>query len=106
MYINVENLSSTITEEDLLNLFEKFGTVDSVIIGEHGRSNNLKRFAVIEMNQRQQGISAIHALNGMVLNELPLSINELKGIGYGLFDFVPVQSIFKHLRQRIYYWIH
>lgn len=90
MNIYVGNLPYTLTEEELREAFERFGTVSSakiVIDRETGRS---KGFGFVEMPEQDEAESAVKSMDGAPLNGRPVRVNPAKprengpgGGGYG-----------------------
>jgi cold-inducible RNA-binding protein len=78
MKIYVGNLSYEVTEQDLKQEFEAFGGVDSVSIITDRYSGRPKGFAFIEMASKSEGETAITSLNGKVLHERTLVVNEAR----------------------------
>ena len=80
----VGNLNYSVTEEQLKELFENHGTVESVkIIGERG-------FGFVEMSTPEEAAQAMEALNETVFQERTLRVDEARppkprdyGDGYG-----------------------
>jgi RNA recognition motif-containing protein len=78
MNIYVGNLSSEVTEDDLLVAFEEFGQVESVkIITERGSSES-RGFGFVEMPIEAEAQSAINGLNGKELKGGTLNVNEAR----------------------------
>jgi RNA recognition motif-containing protein len=78
MNIFLRNLSFKTTEQELQRTFETFGEVRSVnIITDH---NTLKsrRFAFVEMQDRDQALAAIAGINGKQLTGQIFKVNEAK----------------------------
>jgi RNA recognition motif-containing protein len=74
----VGNLSYDVTSEDLQELFEQYGAVRSaqvLIDRETGRSRG---FGFVEMQEDQDGIAAIEALDGTEHQGRRLNVNEAK----------------------------
>jgi len=87
--IYVGNLSYEVTEQDLRQEFEAFGGVDSVSVITDKYSGRPKGFAFVEMSSKSEGETAIMSLNGKMLNERTIVVNEARprtdnrGGGYG-----------------------
>jgi RNA recognition motif-containing protein len=78
MNIYVGNLSHEVTEDDLLEVFEEFGQVESVkIITERG-SGTSRGFGFVEMPAEAEAQSAINGLNGKELKGGALKVNEAR----------------------------
>lgn len=73
--IFVGNLSFRVTEDDLRNAFEPFGTVDRVSILTDRDTGRSRGFGFVEMPDDQQGDDAISALNGADLDGRTLNVN-------------------------------
>jgi len=74
----VGNLPYDTTGDDLVELFQTYGTVSSgqVIIDKF--SNRSRGFGFVEMAQDDEGQAAIDALNGTPYGGRPLTVNEAK----------------------------
>ena len=78
MNIYVGNLNYGVEDNDLQTLFEEFGTVQSsnVIVDKHnGRS---KGFGFVNMEDHDEATEAINKLNGTVLEEREIVVNEAR----------------------------
>ncbi|MFP4316295.1 MAG: hypothetical protein ACLFQR_08735 [Desulfovibrionales bacterium] len=60
MRIHVDNLSSEVTEQELREIFEKYGQVSHAMIAEIGQT----RRGEVDMPLDRQGFDAIEDLNG------------------------------------------
>jgi len=78
MKIYVGNLAYEITEQDLRQEFEAFGAVDTVSVITDKYSGRPKGFAFIEMASKSEGEEAITNLNGKMLNERTIVVNEAR----------------------------
>ena len=78
MNIYVGNLSYEVTEEDLKQLFEAFGPVESVKVIKDNYSGRSKGFGFVEMSGRGEAQSAINDLNGKELKGRALNVNEAR----------------------------
>ena len=74
--IFVGNLSYSTTEEMLLSLFEKYGTVDRVNIVKDRDTGQARGFAFVEMSDDADAVRAINALNGTQLEDRRVNVNE------------------------------
>ncbi len=90
MRIYVGNLSYDTTEENLKQEFEAFGTVDTISVVTDKYSGRPKGFAFVEMSSKSESIAAITGLNGKMLDERTIVVNEARprndnrsGGGYG-----------------------
>ncbi|MEE9520241.1 MAG: RNA-binding protein [Dehalococcoidales bacterium] len=78
MKIYVGNLSYDVTEEELRQEFKAFGEVESVSIITDKYSGRPKGFAFVEMPTVSEGQAAIAELNGKVLKERTMNVNEAR----------------------------
>lgn len=78
MKIYVGNLSYELTEQDLRQEFEAFGGVDSVSVITDKFTGRPKGFAFVEMASKDEGEAAITSLNGKMLNERTIVVNEAR----------------------------
>jgi RNA recognition motif-containing protein len=78
MNIYVGNLSYEVTEEDLREAFEGFGSVESVKIIKDRWSGESKGFGFVEMPETAEANSAIKGLSGKALKGRALNINEAR----------------------------
>ena len=91
MKIYVGNLSYDVTEDDLRQAVEQFGTVESATIIKDRNSGQSKGFGFVEMASKEEGEAAIEGLNGKELQGRTLNVNEARprtenrggGGGYG-----------------------
>ena len=63
MNIYVGNLNYTVTETELQDLFQSYGTVSSVKIIRDHQSGRAKGYAFVDMEQETEGHTAIENLN-------------------------------------------
>jgi cold-inducible RNA-binding protein len=78
MKIYVGNLSYETTEQDLKQEFEAFGAVDTVSVITDKHSGRSKGFAFIEMSSKSEGETAITNLNGKLIDERTIVVNEAR----------------------------
>jgi cold-inducible RNA-binding protein len=76
--IFVGNLGFSTTEEPLRALFESYGSIASVTIVKDRDTGEPRGFAFVEMRQDSEAQAAIAALQGAVLNERVLRMNEAR----------------------------
>jgi len=74
--IFVGNLPWTVTEEELQDLFAEAGEVVSVKVVTDRVTGQPKGFAFVEMASDAAAQKAIEALNGTVVKDRPLTVNE------------------------------
>jgi len=78
MNIYVGNLSYTTTEDELFELFENIGQVDSARIITDRDTGRSKGFGFVEMADAAQAKAAIEQLNGTESGGRNLTVNEAK----------------------------
>jgi RNA recognition motif-containing protein len=76
MDIYVGNLPYDVSDSDLQQLFEKFGTVASARVVMDRATGRAKGFGFVEMNDRAEAEKAIAGTNGQDMNGRPLRVNE------------------------------
>ena len=89
MRIYVGNLSYDVTEDELAAEFGTYGKVESVAIPADKFSGRPKGFAFVEMPAKSEAEAAIAGLNGKMLKDRTIVVNEsrpradTRGGGYG-----------------------
>jgi len=78
MRIYVGNLSYTVEDEELKELFTQYGAVESAYVPTDRATGRPRGFAFLEMPDRTQAQSAIQALNGKDLKGRPIVVNEAR----------------------------
>jgi RNA recognition motif-containing protein len=78
MKIFVGNLSYQVTEEELRQEFTAFGAVHSLSIVTDKYDNRPKGFAFVEMPAKSEAEAAIAGLNGKMVQEKALVVNEAR----------------------------
>src|ERR1043165_8209327 len=76
MNIYVGNLSWSMTDDDLSNLFSQYGTVSSAKILKEKNTGRSKGFGFVEMEDDEAAKSAIAALNESEVQGRKLIVNE------------------------------
>jgi RNA recognition motif-containing protein len=77
MNIYVGNLSWSLTEQDLQDLFTPYGEVSSAkIVTDKFNNNRSKGFGFVEMTNDSEGQAAIDALNGTEVGGRNIVVNE------------------------------
>jgi RNA recognition motif-containing protein len=74
MNIYVSNLSFHTSEEDLKDLFSKYGNVSSAKIIMDRTTNRSRGFAFVEMPSQEEGKAALEGLNGKEVGGRALSV--------------------------------
>lgn len=75
MNIYVSNLSFHTSEEDLKNLFSKFGNVSSARIITDRETNRSRGFAFVEMPSEEEGNAALSGMNQKEIEGRALSVS-------------------------------
>lgn len=78
MNIYVGKLSYDVTEEDVRQAFEAFGTVTSVSLIKDRLSGESKGFGFVEMPTKAEAQGAIQNLNGTTLKGRAIVVNEAR----------------------------
>ena len=78
MKLYVGNLSFQTTNEDLQQLFEQAGTVESVNVIEDRETGRSRGFGFVEMASNEEGQKAIEQFNGKEFNGRNLNVNEAR----------------------------
>jgi RNA recognition motif-containing protein len=74
----VGNLAYTISDSDLLRMFEPHGTVQSAQVIMDRDTGRSKGFGFVEMGSDQEAQAAIQALNGSEVEGRALTVNEAR----------------------------
>ena len=75
MNIYVSNLSFHTTDEDLKNLFGKFGAVSSAKVIMDKVSGRSRGFGFVEMSSEDEGKEAMEALNNKEIEGRPINVS-------------------------------
>jgi cold-inducible RNA-binding protein len=78
MNLYVGNLSYRLTEDELRQAFEEFGSVSSCTIIKNKLTGESKGFGFLEMPERSEAEAAITGLNGRELKGRRLNVNEAR----------------------------
>ncbi|HDZ40750.1 MAG TPA: RNA-binding protein [Bacteroidetes bacterium] len=78
MNIYVGNLDFKVNEDDLQKVFEEYGTVSSAKIITDKFSGRSKGFGFVEMDDDSKANEAIKDLNGSVMENREIVVNEAK----------------------------
>jgi RNA recognition motif-containing protein len=78
MNIYVGNLSFGVTEDELKQAFEAFGTVESARVITDKFSGKSKGFGFVEMPSKDEAQAAITGLNGTDLGGRQINVNEAR----------------------------
>lgn len=75
MKIYVGNIARESTEDEVMELFTNFGTVENFKLIRDINSNLLKGFGFVDMPNEDEGKKAIDELNGQLFKERPLTVS-------------------------------
>ena len=76
--IYVGNLSFQTSDQDLKNLFDEYGQVNSAAIVTDRDSGRSRGFGFVEMEDDKAAMSAISAINGREVDGRSLNVNEAR----------------------------
>ncbi len=76
--IYVGNMSYDLTEDQIQELFGQYGTVSNVRIITDRDTKRPKGFGFVEMEEQEEGMKAIDAINGKEVNGRELKVNEAR----------------------------
>jgi cold-inducible RNA-binding protein len=76
--IFVGNLAFNTSEEDVRRLFAAYGQVDRVTIVRDRETDGPRGFGFVEMASSEEGNKAIAALNGTLLGDRALNVNDAR----------------------------
>ena len=79
--IYVGNLAYSVTEEQLQSAFSRFGKVGKAAVIMDRVTNRSKGFGFVEMDDSNEGKSAVEALNGSEIGGRAWKVNEAKPRG-------------------------
>ncbi len=85
MNIYVGNLSYSVTENDLNDVFSTYGNVTSVKLITDKFSGQSKGFGFVEMANNSEADTAIKSLNGTALKDRNITVNQAKPRGESSF---------------------
>lgn len=78
MNIYVGNMSYDISDEELRGLFATHGAVKSAVVIKDKMTSRSKGFGFVEMDNADEAKAAIEQLDGHVVKERSLRVNEAK----------------------------
>ncbi len=76
MKILVRNLARTVTEAELLTLFQQYGTVESCALVMDAETGKSKGFAFVEMPHGREAVKAIKGLNTLRLHDQGIRVKQ------------------------------
>jgi cold-inducible RNA-binding protein len=74
----VGNLPYSTTEQELIEMFEAHGQVESAVIIMDRETGRSKGFGFIEMNEDSEADASMAALNGQKIGDRELRVNEAR----------------------------
>jgi cold-inducible RNA-binding protein len=72
----VGNLDYVVTDDDLMELFKQYGTVQSAQVIKDRDTGRSRGFGFIEMAKDEEAEAAISAVNGQQMNGRAVTVNE------------------------------
>ena len=78
MNIYVGSLAYEVTEDDLQQLFEEYGSVESVNIIKDRDSGRSKGFGFVEMENQADAEKAISELDGRSIKDKEIKVNQAR----------------------------
>lgn len=78
MKLYVGNLSFSATESEVKTAFSEYGDVDTVTLITDRDTGRAKGFGFVEMSNAAQAKAAIEGLNGKMLGERSIVVNEAR----------------------------
>ena len=78
MTLYVGNISFSLSEKDLEDVFAEFGPVNSVKIIKDRETGRSKGFGFVEMANPEDGTTAVDAINGREIGGRELKVNEAR----------------------------
>ncbi|MDB5247620.1 MAG: RNA-binding protein [Segetibacter sp.] len=76
MKIFVAGLPYDLDDAELIEIFEKFGTITSAKVAIDKETGKSKGFAFVEMPNKEEALEAIDGLNDISLGKKPLVVKE------------------------------
>jgi len=76
MKIFVAGLPYDLDDAELMEIFEKFGTIASAKVAIDKETGKSKGFAFVDMPDRTEALDAIESLNNLSLGKKPLVVKE------------------------------
>ena len=78
MEIYVGNLPWSCSDQDLVDAFKAYGSVEKASIISDRNSGRSKGFGFVEMDDEQEARTAIQELNGVLMDGRNIRVNEAK----------------------------
>jgi RNA recognition motif-containing protein len=80
MSVYIGNLSHEIEDEDIRQVFLKYGSIKRILVSTNQKTGEKRGFAVVEMETDTEEVAAIHALRGTEWMGYSLKINKARTI--------------------------
>jgi RNA recognition motif-containing protein len=74
----LRNVDTTTTEAQMKDLFAAYGSVETVTIVTDRDTSGPRGLAFVEMTNRAEASAAIESLNGFLLNDRAMRLNEAR----------------------------
>ncbi len=81
MKIFVAGLPYDLDDAELIEIFEKFGTITSAKVAIDKETGKSKGFAFVDMPNKEEALEAIDGLNDISLGKKPLVVKEAEERG-------------------------
>lgn len=78
MNIFIAGLSYNVNDDDLLDLFQEYGSVSSAKVVKDRITNKSKGYGFVEMEDNAEAKKAIEELNGAEYDERTISVSEAR----------------------------
>ncbi|MBD2497518.1 RNA-binding protein [Nostoc sp. FACHB-280] len=80
MSVYIGNLSHEVEDNDIRQVFLKYGSIKRLVVSTNQKTGEKRGFAVIEMETDAEEIAAIHGLRGTEWMGYSLKVNRAKTI--------------------------
>ncbi|MBD2594541.1 RNA-binding protein [Nostoc spongiaeforme FACHB-130] len=80
MSVYIGNLSHEVEDNDIRQVFLKYGSIKRVVVSTNQKTGEKRGFAVVEMETDTEEIAAIHGLRGTEWMGYSLKVNRAKTI--------------------------
>lgn len=80
MSIYIGNLSYEVEDNDIRQVFLKYGSIKRLVVSTNQKTGEKRGFAVVEMETDTEEIAAIHGLRGTEWMGYSLKVNRAKTI--------------------------
>jgi RNA recognition motif-containing protein len=80
MQIYISNVAYSVSEQDLIKVFSRYGRVNSARLVRDRESDSAMGFGFVEMENQNEANNAIGYLNGSLLCQRTLVVNATRGL--------------------------